>query len=137
MIGAARTVPGVDYQLAVDARGRLAIEEEFGNIVLLGALREVEDGLSGLRLLAQQAAEQANSVESAQRAADLSGTRYRAGYVNYLEVIDAERQVLATRRAATQIERERALATVALIRALGGGWEGAPKLAANMEKSLR
>jgi multidrug efflux system outer membrane protein len=104
---------------------------------VLGALREVEDGLSGLRLLAQQAAEQANSVESAQRAADLSGTRYRAGYVNYLEVIDAERQVLATRRAATQIERERALATVALIRALGGGWEGAPKLAANMEQSLR
>ncbi len=104
---------------------------------VLGALREVEDGLSGLRLLAQQAAEQANSVQSAQRAADLSGTRYRAGYVNYLEVIDAERQVLATRRAATQIERERALATVALIRALGGGWEGAPKLAANMEKSLR
>ncbi len=97
---------------------------------VLGALREVEDSLSGLRILAQQAHEQASAVESAQRAAELSSSRYRAGYVNYLEVIDAERQVLATRRAATQVERERALATVALIRALGGGWDHVPRLAA-------
>lgn len=97
---------------------------------VLAALREVEDGLSGLRILARQADEQAGAVASAQRAADLSGARYRAGYVNYLEVIDAERQVLASRRGATQIERERALATVALVRALGGGWDAAPKLAA-------
>jgi multidrug efflux system outer membrane protein len=96
---------------------------------VLLALREVEDGLSGLRILARQAEEQGHAVASAQRAADLSGTRYSAGYVNYLEVIDAERQVLASRRAATQIERERALATVALIRALGGGWDTAPRLA--------
>lgn len=96
---------------------------------VLVALREVEDGLSGLRVLARQASEQASAVASAQRAADLSDTRYRAGYVNYLEVIDAERQVLASRRGATQIERERALATVALVRALGGGWDAAPKLA--------
>jgi len=34
-----------------------------------------------------------------------------------------ERSVLGTQRAATQIERERALDTVGLIRALGGGWE--------------
>lgn len=66
------------------------------------ALREVEDALSGVRLLATQAAEQARSVQSAQRAAELTGSRYRAGYVSYLEVIDAERQVLATQLAATQ-----------------------------------
>jgi multidrug efflux system outer membrane protein len=89
---------------------------------VLGAIREVEDGLSALRLLGQQAGEHAQSVQSAQRAAELSGKRYRAGAVGYLDVIDAERQVLASRRAATQVERERALATVALVRALGGGW---------------
>jgi multidrug efflux system outer membrane protein len=80
-----------------------------------------------LRILAQQAREQADSVEAAQRAAALSSARYRAGYVNYLEVIDAERQVLATQRGLTQIERERALATVALVRALGGGWDAGPR----------
>jgi multidrug efflux system outer membrane protein len=89
---------------------------------VLGAFREVEDGLSGLRLLAQQAAEHAQAVQSAQRAASLSNTRYRAGHVAYFEVIDAERQVLASQRAATQVERNRALATVGLVRALGGSW---------------
>ena len=94
---------------------------EYRNSVLV-AFREVEDALSGLRLLAQQASEHAQAVQSAQRAASLSNTRYRAGHVAYFEVIDAERQVLASQRSATQVERERALATVALVRALGGSW---------------
>lgn len=89
---------------------------------VLVAFREVEDNLAGLRILSEQAKEQAQSIASAQRASQLSSTRYRNGYVNYLEVIDAERSVLATRRSATQIDRERALATVALIRVLGGSW---------------
>jgi multidrug efflux system outer membrane protein len=89
---------------------------------VLGALREVEDNLSGLRILSEQAREQAQSVVAAQRSAQLSNTRYRNGFVNHLEVIDAERTVLSTQRAATQIERERVRATVDLIRALGGGW---------------
>ncbi len=90
---------------------------------VLVAFREVEDSLAGLRILSEQAREQALSIDSAKRAAQLSNTRYRNGYVNYLEVIDAERSVLGTQRAATQIGRERALATVGLIRALGGGWD--------------
>lgn len=112
---------------------RAAFDETAANYrqTVLTALRETEDALAALRILAQQAREQRDAVASAQRAAGLSTSRYRAGYVNYLEVIDAERQVLATRRAATQVERERALATVALIRALGGGWESAPRLAAH------
>jgi len=114
---------------ANEAGARAAFDEtaaEYRQTVLV-AVREVEDGLSGLRILAQQAREQADSVEAAQRAAALSSARYRAGYVNYLEVIDAERQVLATQRGLTQIERERALATVALVRALGGGWDAGPR----------
>jgi multidrug efflux system outer membrane protein len=114
---------------ANEAGARAAFDEtaaEYRQTVLV-AVREVEDGLSGLRILAQQAREQADSVEAAQRAAALSSARYRAGYVNYLEVIDAERQVLATQRGLTQVERERALATVALVRALGGGWDASPR----------
>jgi multidrug efflux system outer membrane protein len=90
---------------------------------VLAAVREVEDGLSGLRILSEQAREQSDSIDAARRAAALSSSRYRAGYVNHLEVIDAERQVLANQRALMQIERARAVATVALVRALGGGWD--------------
>src|SRR5690606_16560808 len=75
------------------------------------------------RTLASQSQEHARSVAAARRAAELSNKRYRAGYVNYFEVIDAERQVLASERAALQTERERALATVALVRAIGGAWD--------------
>jgi multidrug efflux system outer membrane protein len=93
---------------------------------VLVAFREVEDSLSGLRTLAEQAREQALAVTAAQRSAQLSNTRYRNGFVNQLEVIDAERTVLSTQRAATQVERDRALATVGLIRSLGGGWGDMP-----------
>lgn len=107
---------GAQYDEAVaDYRGRV-----------LTAFREVEDSLSGLRTLAQQSIEQQQAVDAARRTAQLSASRYRNGFVNHLELIDAERSLLAAQRAATQIERDRALATVGLIRALGGGWGGSP-----------
>lgn len=110
---------------AIEAGAAAAYDEIVADYrqTVLTALREVEDSLAGLRTLARQSQELARSVQSAQRAAQLSSTRYRAGYVNYFEVIDAERQVLGAQRAALQTDRERALATVALVRALGGGWE--------------
>ena len=129
LFGTALSVPLFDggRNAALEAGARARYEEavaDYRQGVLL-AFREVEDSLSGLRLLAEQSREQTLAIDSARRAAQLSGTRYKAGYVNYLEVIDAERSVLGAQRAATQVERERALATVSLIRALGGGF-GAP-----------
>lgn len=98
-------------------------------LTVLGALREVEDGIAAVRSLAQQAAEFAQARQSAQRAAELSMRRYRAGHVSHLEVIDAERQVLAAQRSLAQAERERALAAVALVRALGGAWDASAPVA--------
>jgi outer membrane protein, multidrug efflux system len=126
LLGTALSMPLIDggRNKALAAAASAQYDEavaDYRQSVLI-AFREVEDNLAGLRILSAQATEQAQSIASAERAAQLSGTRYRNGYVNYLEVIDAERSVLATRRSATQIERERALATVTLIRVLGGGW---------------
>ncbi len=45
--------------------------------------------------------------------------------MNYLDVIDSERTVLQSRRATAQLAGLQAIAAVNLIRALGGGWEGA------------
>ncbi|NLD67397.1 MAG: efflux transporter outer membrane subunit [Limnobacter sp.] len=112
---------------AIEAGAAAAYDETVANYrqTVLVALREVEDGLSALRLLAEQSREQARAVEAASRAAELSRVRYRAGLVSYFEVIDAERQVLAAQRASLQSDRERALATVDLVRAIGGHWEPA------------
>jgi multidrug efflux system outer membrane protein len=89
---------------------------------VLVAFREVEDQLSGLKLLAQQADAQRSAVESARRATTLSESRYRNGYVSQLELLDAQRSELRNRRAALQVRSAQAQTTVALVRALGGGW---------------
>jgi multidrug efflux system outer membrane protein len=89
---------------------------------VLVAFREVEDNLADLRLLDDQMREQNNAVEASQRAAHLSRTQYTEGAVSYLDVIDGERQVLASQLQASHLQGTQAVATVNLIRALGGGW---------------
>jgi len=89
---------------------------------ILVAFRDVEDQLSALRLLAEQSEAQARSVASATRATVLSDSRYRNGFVSQLELLDAQRSELRNRRQALQVRAAQYLATVGLIRALGGGW---------------
>jgi multidrug efflux system outer membrane protein len=90
---------------------------------VLGAFREVEDALSGLRILGQETSVRDEAVRSAERAAELSRIQYREGSVAYLDVIDADRAVLQQRQASVRLDGERALAAVALVRAIGGGWD--------------
>ncbi|MDO9115187.1 MAG: efflux transporter outer membrane subunit [Polaromonas sp.] len=89
---------------------------------ILVAFRDVEDQLSALRLLAGQSEAQSRSVASSSRATVLSDSRYRNGLVSQLEVLDAQRSELRNRRQALQVRAAQYLATVGLIRALGGGW---------------
>lgn len=89
---------------------------------VLVAFRDVEDQLSALRLLAEQSEAQSRSVDASSRATLLSGSRYRNGYVSQLELLDAQRSELRNRRQALQVKSAQYLATVGLIRALGGGW---------------
>jgi len=90
---------------------------------VLVAFRDVEDQLAALRLLAEQSEAQARAVSSARRTTLLSDTRYRAGYVSQLELLDAQRSELRNRREELQVRSARYQSTVALVRALGGGWE--------------
>jgi multidrug efflux system outer membrane protein len=100
---------------------------------VLIAFAEVEDNLAGLRVLSGQFEATQDSLTSAGRALKLADTRYRAGATSYLDVIDAQRGVLSIRRLEVQIAGARAASTVALIRALGGGWDR-PTSAVSSEK---
>ena len=93
---------------------------------VLVAFREVQDALTGTRLLAEQSAAQDRAVEAARRAGSLAQKRYDAGFVNYFEVIDAQRTVLSAERTAAQLTAQRLNNSVALIKALGGGWTAVP-----------
>jgi multidrug efflux system outer membrane protein len=89
---------------------------------VLVAFKDVEDQLAALRLLTEQSEAQARAVSSASRTTALSNSRYRAGYVSQLELLDAQRSELRNRREALQVRSARYQATVALVRALGGDW---------------
>ena len=65
---------------------------------------------------------QERAVTSAARSTALSDIRYRSGYVSQLDLLDAQRSELRNRRAALQVRSAQYQATVALVRALGGGW---------------
>jgi outer membrane protein, multidrug efflux system len=89
---------------------------------ILVAFKDVEDQLAALRLLAEQAEAQGRAVSSASRSTALSETRYRNGYVSQLDLLDAQRSELRNRRQALQVRSAQYQSTVALVRALGGGW---------------
>ena len=89
---------------------------------VLVAFQEVEDGLSDLRLLANEIGILEGAVASSGGASKLSIIRYKAGLVSYIEVIDSQRTQLESELSLTQSRADRLSATVQLIRALGGGW---------------
>ena len=76
---------------------------------VLTAFQEVEDGLSGLRVLEQQGIAYDKAVKSAQQTVDISTSRYREGLANYLEVITAENSLLNNELVADQILEQRLL----------------------------
>lgn len=113
------------------ARSKADYEEAVGNYrqqVLL-AFGDVEDSLAGLRSLAGQEAANAEALDAITRASKISRLRYDAGAVNFLDVIDAERSRLDIARDSNRIVSARVQGTVALIRALGGGWGDEPVVA--------
>src|SRR5882762_465273 len=116
-----RTKAGVDQAWAV-YRQTLAQYQK----TVLTAYQEVEDQLAALRILTGEAQSTADAVATAQQAETIAMNRYRSGLVSYLDVIYAQTALLANQRTATQIGGQRMVATVVLIKALGGGWLGVP-----------
>jgi multidrug efflux system outer membrane protein len=89
---------------------------------VLTAFQQVEDGLSDLRVLENQARAQELAVQSSQRTVNISTARYKEGLAAYLEVLTAENTLLQNQRTSAQILGLRLVSTVQLIDALGGGW---------------
>lgn len=91
--------------------------------VALAALQNVEDNLAALRILEQEAAAQAEAVKAAQQSLTISLNQYRAGTVSYLDVVTAQTAAYSNQRNAISILGTRLNDSVALIKALGGGWD--------------
>jgi NodT family efflux transporter outer membrane factor (OMF) lipoprotein len=89
---------------------------------VINAFRDTEDALVAIRQLADQQGLQEEAVRQAQTAFDLADTRYRGGLDTLLNVLDAQRTLFQARDQLAQVRSARLQATVALFRALGGGW---------------
>src|SRR5262249_16921871 len=89
---------------------------------VLSSFQEVEDNLAALRILEQEAAVQDEAVKAARESVTITTNQYRAGTANYLTVVVVQAAALNNERTAVTILGQRFVASVALIKALGGGW---------------
>lgn len=104
-----------------------AHEEAVANYrqTVLQGFRDVEDNLSDQRLLATQSQAQDAASSASARTTEVLQTRYDEGDITFFEVVDAQRNSLAAERTAVRVRGQRFLTSIALVRALGGGWNTA------------
>jgi NodT family efflux transporter outer membrane factor (OMF) lipoprotein len=89
---------------------------------VLNAFQDVEDNLTELRILAEEARITDAAVKASQRSVAQTMNRYNAGASSYLEVVVAQTFALTNERAAADVARRRMMASARLVKAAGGGW---------------
>jgi NodT family efflux transporter outer membrane factor (OMF) lipoprotein len=132
-IGLSATQPLFDggrlrANLAFSKAGYDATVANYRRVVLV-AMQEAEDGITGLSALDRASTQATAAVAAARRVLDMSTTRYEGGASTYLDVITAQQSLLTTERQAAQLMGQRLVTSVFLVKALGGDWQ-APPLAA-------
>ena len=101
---------------------------------VLNAFQEVEDQIAAQQLLHEQLTSEQAALVAAQHTVEIANNRYKAGLVTYLEVATAQSAALNLERTVVQLRGDKLVASVALIRALGGGWEAdSAKVAATQQ----
>jgi NodT family efflux transporter outer membrane factor (OMF) lipoprotein len=90
---------------------------------MLKATEDVENAIVALTQLEAQHAVLENEVAAHTRARDAAQDAYKGGAVSLLEVLDEDRQLLASRDLLARVRADDARAAVSAFRALGGGWD--------------
>jgi multidrug efflux system outer membrane protein len=93
---------------------------------VLTAYQQVEDQLAAIHYLSIQEQDSTSAVASARGQERIAMNRYEAGLVSYLNVVYSEQTLLDNEQSEAQVSGQRLVATVVLVKALGGGWEGRP-----------
>jgi NodT family efflux transporter outer membrane factor (OMF) lipoprotein len=95
---------------------------QYRQTVLTG-FQEVEDNLAALRILEEEARYQDEAARGARQSVELTTNQYKAGIVSYLNVIAVQAIALNNERNAVDVQGRRLVASVQLVRAIGGGWD--------------
>lgn len=118
LFDAGRIRANVDFAKA----GYQATAANYRRVVLV-AMQEVQDGITGLSSLDRATAQAQTAVADSRKVLDMATSRYAGGATTYLDVITAQQAVLNTERQAAQLTGQRLLVSVFLVKALGGDWE--------------
>lgn len=111
-----------------EARAEFASASAQYRHVVLHAFQQVEDNLTLLQELGRESEQEGAAAEAAKQSQTLATNRYNEGVVSYLEVVTAQTAALQAERTAEQVHTRQLQASVDLIRALGGGWDGDMRL---------
>jgi NodT family efflux transporter outer membrane factor (OMF) lipoprotein len=90
---------------------------------VLTAFQQVEDGLAEVRILSKQIQQEQEAVASSQTFLNLEVSRYETGIDPYIDVLVAQTTVLANQQTLNALQVQQMTAAVALVEALGGGWD--------------
>jgi NodT family efflux transporter outer membrane factor (OMF) lipoprotein len=125
MASATQSVLTGGQRSAAVAAARAAYDQSVANYreTVLAGFQNVEDELVALRVLGQQVGVQRDAVEKARQAVQISLNEYQAGTVAYTTVTTAQVTLLNDQETALQVQEQRLIASVALVEALGGGWD--------------
>ena len=120
------SIPGLDggrHKARVrSARADLSLASAEYSTQLLTALRDVDSQLSAVRILGDRAETLRSIADDDEVLATMLQARYANGLISQLDYVDGLRTILEHRRTAVQVNVARYVATIGLIRALGGGW---------------
>jgi NodT family efflux transporter outer membrane factor (OMF) lipoprotein len=114
---------GQRHALTDAARHSYEAQAAAYKVAVLAAFNDVEDQLSGLRILEQESNLEQRAVDSAQHSFDISNQRYKGGVTSYLEVLTAEATLLQNQRTSVDLQTRQFVSSVGLVRSLGGGWD--------------
>lgn len=127
--------PFISWNLPINGAGRARLRQAKAQAdvalagfdkAILTALQETEQALARLDGASRREGALDEAAQSSQQAAELTQIRFRAGSDNFLQLLDAQRNLAAARAQAIQASMDRALAQISLFKALGGGWQQAP-----------
>ena len=91
---------------------------------VLNGFQEVENYLSQLKVYEDEAGVRQEALDAARQSLRLTTNQYRAGVIGYLDVVTVQATALSNERTVLALQQSRLIASVQLIAALGGGWDG-------------
>ncbi|RON48150.1 RND transporter [Pseudomonas frederiksbergensis] len=91
---------------------------------VLDGFREVENYLVQLKVYENEAAVRQEALDAARDSLRLTENQYKAGLIAYLDVVVVQATALSNEQSVLNVLQSRLIASVQLIAALGGGWDG-------------